>query len=176
MTPPEITVHYLADHPHLADQLARLSWAEWQPIYQQRGQTFADALNNYRQRINTDRIPLTLVALHGKELVGTVSLKFQDLDIRPDFDPWLGVLLVVPSWRNRGVASLLVKRVMEVAWKLKLSRLFLWTVSAEGLYLKLGWTVVERTDYCGKNIVVMETKISSQMSDVSSQESAAKSP
>jgi N-acetylglutamate synthase-like GNAT family acetyltransferase len=42
------------------------------------------------------------------------------------------------------------------ARRLKVPRLFLWTSSAEGLYLKLGWQPVERTDYCGTRIVIME--------------------
>src|ERR1700731_1858174 len=156
MTVPEITIDYLANQPEFADELARLSWAEWQPIYQQRGQTFDDALNNYRQRTNTDRLPLALVALHGEELVGTVSLKFNDLDIRRDLNPWLGALLVLPSWRQRGVGSMLTHRALEEARRLNLPRLFLWTSSAEGLYLKLGWRVVERTSYCENQIVIME--------------------
>jgi GNAT superfamily N-acetyltransferase len=153
---PKITVDYLATHPELADELARLSWAEWQPIYQERGQTFEHALKNYRDRTNTDCLPLALVALQGGELVGSVSLKFHDLDTRPDIDPWLGALLVLPSWRGRGVASLLMRRAVEEAARLKIPNLFLWTSSAEGLYLKLGWRPVERTDYCGKSIVIMQ--------------------
>jgi GNAT superfamily N-acetyltransferase len=166
----QLTIDYLANHPGFVERLARLSWAEWQSIYQERGQTFENALNNYRERTNTDRLPLTLVALHQEELVGTVSLKFHDLDTRPDLDPWLGGLYVVPDWRQRRVASLLMHRVIDVARRLKLTELFLWTSSAEGLYLKLGWTVVERAEYCGKNIAVMRTAI--EQSHVRRQQSA----
>jgi GNAT superfamily N-acetyltransferase len=113
-------------------------------------------VNNYRERINIDRLPLTLVALHGAELVGTVSLKYHDLDIRPGPDPWLGALMVLPEWRGRGIASTLMRRVVDVARELKVPQLFLWTSSAEGLYLKLGWQIVERADYCDKRIVVMQ--------------------
>jgi hypothetical protein len=42
---------------------------------------------------------------------------------------------------------------------LKLPELFLWTSSAEALYLKLGWQPVERTDYCGKRIVIMQMDV-----------------
>lgn len=158
MPPLDITIDYLADHPELVDRLARLSWNEWQPIYEERGQIFEDALKNYGERTNKDRLPLSLVALHGKDLVGTVSLKFHDLDTRPHLDPWLGALLVLPDWRNRGIASLLVQRAVDTARRLNLPELFLWTHSAEGLYLKLGWSIVERTDYCGKEIVVMKAE------------------
>ncbi|HJT81653.1 MAG TPA: GNAT family N-acetyltransferase [Chthoniobacterales bacterium] len=154
-----VQIHFLAEHPILIEKLARLSWAEWQPIYRERGQTFEDAVKNYQERTNTDCLPLTLVALHGDELVGTVSLKYHDLDTRPNLDPWLGALLVLPDWRGRGIARMLMRRAEAIAGKLNLKRLYLWTHSAEGLYLKLGWAVVERTEYCGKQIVVMEKTV-----------------
>ena len=155
-TPAEITIDYLAHHPQLADQLAMWSWTEWRSIYELRGQTFDHALKNYRERTNTDRLPLALVAFANQQLVGTVSLKHQDLEIRPHITPCLGGLFVVPSWRGRGVASLLMQRAVEEAAKLKLPKLYLWTSSAEGLYLRLGWAVVERLEYHGKIIVIMD--------------------
>ena len=100
MMPPNITIEYLANHPELADELARLSWTEWQSLYEQRGETFSDSLRKYRERINIDRLPLALVALAGAELVGTVSLKHNDLDIRPELNPWAACL----SFRNGGGA------------------------------------------------------------------------
>jgi GNAT superfamily N-acetyltransferase len=152
---PGITIDYLADHPELLDQLAQLSWKEWQDIYEQRDQTLEHCLKNYRERMNTDRLPLTLVALHRNELVGMVSLKFHDMDTRPDLDPWLGGLLVLPEWRNRGIGTMLTHRATDEARRLNISPLYLWTHSAERLYRKLGWQVVERTNYFGKEAVVM---------------------
>jgi GNAT superfamily N-acetyltransferase len=169
MMPTNVAVDYLANHPEHADELARLSWDEWQSIYEQRGQTFGDAVRNYHERTNIDRLPLALVALANppasakgtarKELIGTVSLKYYDLDIRPEIKIWLGGLLVIPEWRRRGVASLLMQRAVEAARRLNVERLFLWTSSAEGLYLRLGWQPVERTEYCGLPIVIMKIEI-----------------
>jgi GNAT superfamily N-acetyltransferase len=175
MTGPNIAIDYLANRPELVDELARLSWKEWQDIYEQRKQTLEDLLKNYRERMNTDRLPLTLVAVraaHGqsltglavncRELVGMVSLKFHDMDTRPDLDPWLGGLLVLPKWRNRGVGTMLMQRATEEAHRLNISRLYLWTHSAEGLYHKLGWEIVERTNYFGKEAVVMQIDLREQ--------------
>ncbi|HEY2125174.1 MAG TPA: GNAT family N-acetyltransferase [Chthoniobacterales bacterium] len=176
MTPLNIAIDYLANHPELADELGKISWNEWRPIYEQRGETFADAVRKYRERANIGQLPLALVALaEGDEgrpfdfgsgqsmrapaLIGTVSLKYCDLDIRPELDPWLGGVFVVPEWRGRGIASLLCRRAMEAAARLTISNLYLWTHSAEGLYLKLGWRAIERTDYCGKKIVIMRMTI-----------------
>jgi GNAT superfamily N-acetyltransferase len=168
MTPPNITIDYLANHPELAEELARFSWNEWPSIYEHRGQTFADALSKYQERTNVDSIPLALVAFAEGKLVGTVSLKDDDLDIRPEIKHWLGGLFVVPEWRGRGVGSVLMRQAVEEARRLKVPRLFLWTSSAEGLYLKLGWQPVERTDYCGTRIVIMQNDFTtSQRSEIS---------
>ena len=51
------------------------------------------------------------------------------------------------------MASLLVRRAVEEATRLKIPSLFLWTSTAEALYLKLGWRAIERTDYCGQRIL-----------------------
>ena len=165
MTRPSIAIaiDYLARCPEFIDALAELSWKEWQEIYQQREQTLEDCLKNYRERMNTDRLPLTLVAFHDGELVGMVSLKYHDMDTRPDLDPWLGGLLVLPGWRNRGVGTMLMHRATEEARRLKVPRLYLWTHSTEGLYRKLGWQVVERSDYFGKEAVVMQVDLSRQL-------------
>jgi GNAT superfamily N-acetyltransferase len=175
MTEPNIAIEYLSNCPELVDELARLSWKEWQEVYQQRKQTLEDSLKNYRQRMNTDRLPLTLVAVRGgppspgygvaSKLLGMVSLKFHDMDTRPDLDPWLGGLLVLPEWRNRGVGTMLMHRATEEARRLNISRLYLWTHSAERLYDKLGWQVVERTNYFGKEAVVMQIGLISRQLD-----------
>jgi GNAT superfamily N-acetyltransferase len=162
MPPRDVTIDYLANRPGLVDEMGWLSWKEWQEIYEQREQTLEHSRKNYRDRMNTDRLPLTLVALHREKLVGMVSLKFHDMDTRPDLDPWLGGLLVLPEWRNRGVGTLLVHRATDEARRLYVHRLYLWTHSAEKLYDKLGWQVLERTDYFGKEAVVMEIDLSGQ--------------
>ena len=97
------------------------------------------------------------------EPIGTASLKPNDLEARLDLTPCLGGMFVVPEWRRRGVASLLVRRALEEAKRLGYEKVYLWTdsVTAESLYLKLGWTVIERMDYSGRPSVAMARKISS---------------
>ena len=168
MTGANIAIDYLANCPELVDELARLSWKEWSEVYKQRKQTLEHSVKNYRERMNTDRLPLTLVAVRAglaencRELVGMVSLKFHDMDTRPDLDPWLGGLLVLPKWRNHGVGTTLMHRATEGARRLDVPQLYLWTHSAERLYRKLGWQVVERTNYFRKEAVVMQIDLCRQ--------------
>lgn len=153
-----IAIRYLADHRELADELARWAWAEWRMYFEARGRTLEDARRSFGDRAQTDALPLALVAFAGGSLVGTVSLVEHDLPTRPHLTPWLASLFVVPESRRRGVASLLIARAVAEAARLKVPALYLWTASAnaEALYLKLGWRSVERNEYCGKHIVVMQ--------------------
>ena len=155
-----IAVRYLAERPELADALAGWAWAEWRVYFDARGRTLDDARSSYRERARIDALPLALVAFAGGKLVGTVSLMKQDLPPRPDITPWVASLFVVREARRRGVASLLVQRAAAEAARLKLPTLYLWTASAEaeGLYLKLGWRTVERSEYCEKEIVIMQVE------------------
>lgn len=156
---PDITIDYLTNRPTFIPELALWSWREWQDVYEQRGQTLQHSLKNYQDRMNSDRLPLTLVALHDSSLVGMVSVKFHDMDTRPDLDPWLGGLFVLPQWRNRGIGTMLMHRATQEARRLNVSELYLWTASAESLYRKLGWQVIERTQYFDKPAVVMHLSL-----------------
>jgi N-acetylglutamate synthase-like GNAT family acetyltransferase len=164
---PDIMIEYLADRPEFLEKLAELSWKEWQDIYEQRGHTLEHSLKNYQERMNIDRLPLTLVAVRRAELVGMVSLKFHDMDTRLDLDPWLGGLLVLPKWRKRGVGTILMSHATDEARRLNVSRLYLWTSTAESLYRKLGWQLVERTNYFGKDAVVMEIDLAADINQES---------
>ena len=159
MPPLNITIDYLANHRDLALELGKFFYDEWRLVYDQRGQSFNDVVNTCLERANIGSLPLALVGFQDEQLVGTVSLKVQDLEIRSEFRPWLAGLLVLPTWRRMGVASILIKRAIEEGQGLKLKRLYLWTTSAASLYLKFGWSEVERTDYCGQQIVIMRREV-----------------
>ena len=78
-----------------------------------------------------------------------------DLDSRPDLSPWLGGLYVEPAFRGRGHAARLVCEVEEAARAASVSTLWLYTLNAEALYLRLGWqhAGVEQED--GRDVLLM---------------------
>jgi GNAT superfamily N-acetyltransferase len=111
--------------------------------------------------MSADRVPIAFVALDKSDgIVGTASLVFDDLvldDYRGDpRNPWLASVFVPPSQRRKGVASALVGTVDRAAQRLGYPRLFLFTTSASTLYAGLGWRGLERRDYRGEHIQVMD--------------------
>lgn len=130
---------------------------EWRVFFEKRERGLDGARRSYRERAQLDALPLAPVAFAGGELVGTVALTVHDVPTRPAITPWLASLFVISEWRPRGVASVPIARAPAEARRLQLPTLFIWTssVEAEALYLKLGWHPVERTECCGKRIVIM---------------------
>jgi predicted N-acetyltransferase YhbS len=151
-----VTIDYLANHRDSIPQLANWGYREWRPVFDQLNMTLDDVIASFQQRTETDKLPLGLVAIIDDVVVGTGALKEHDLQLRPNLSPWLGGMFVDPKFRNGGVGSVLVTRLIEEARKLKLPRLYLWTTSAESLYLRLGWTRIEKLQYCGYDISLMD--------------------
>ena len=79
----------------------------------------------------------------------------------------MGGIFVVKEYRGHGVATELIHRLIKEARRLGIKRLYLWTPSAEVLYANLGWVRLERFDYCGHEISVMQRELRSQANPLS---------
>ena len=151
----QLTLDYLANHREAIPQLARWSYAEWRRYIEQRGRSFDDVVAGYHQRVNTDALPLGVVAIADGAVIGMGALLEADLPLRPELTPWLASIFVAPEYRGRGVGSMIVERLASEATRLELERLYLWTSSAASLYARLGWREIEKVEYCGSSISVM---------------------
>ncbi len=144
----------LVERPELVDQVAAWGFAEWGHLNP--GQTLQSRTVWIRERMTIDRVPIVLVALDDAgPLVGTASLLFDDLEGDPR-NPWLASVYVPPAHRKKGIASALVRTVEDAARRLGYARLYLFTSTAPDLYAGLGWRPLDRQDYRGEHIQVMD--------------------
>ncbi len=60
--------------------------------------------------------------------------------------------------RQKGLGSLLCKKIDEMAKAIGVKEMFLYTQTAESMYRKLGWSEMERIQYKGEDTVVMHKK------------------
>ncbi len=132
----------LASRPEHLLTVARWIYDEWDHVTE----SGLDAVvSRTADRMNGDRIPLTLVALRGDECVGTVGLWESDLSSRPDLSPWLAALYVHPAHRGAGVGGSLIEALAGVSRRLGIPRLYLHTETASGYYRRKGWRFLFRT-------------------------------
>ena len=105
-----------------------------------------------------DRLPLALVALGHGEPIDTASIKMREVEIRPQYEHWLGTLFVPKASRRKGVGSLLVEAGADEARRLGIRELYLYTCHSETerLYAGLGWAEVERPEYRASPAVIMK--------------------
>lgn len=135
----------LAERPELAATVGRWHWDEWGSEDPGGSVETWIGMATYANR---EAVPALFVALDNEEPVGSASLVSHDLPDRDDLShlrPWLSGVYVVPERRGRGVARALVGRVERGAAWLGVSRLYLYTQTARGLYERLGWEQGELT-------------------------------
>jgi N-acetylglutamate synthase-like GNAT family acetyltransferase len=88
-------------------------------------------------------------------LLGSASLVEHDMDNRLELSPWLAGVFVRPEHRRQGIGAALVRRIMDEAATLHVSKLYLYTVDSAAFYANLGWSWLEHTDYRGKEVSIM---------------------
>ena len=110
--------------------------------------------------LNTDKIPLIVLAVEGGEILGAAQLKYREMDIYPEKEHWLGGVYVSKKYRGNKVAENVIGKVVSVAKELNVYKLYLQTEDLSGgLYSRLGWRPLEQVNYRGLDVLVMENQI-----------------
>jgi len=98
---------------------------------------------------------VALVAKADGEPVGTCLLVESEIEPDHDVSPWLAGLFVVPEYRRKGVGAASVRAIEDQARQRELSRVYLYTTHAVGFYKRLGWKVMDRTNWQGFDTALM---------------------
>lgn len=148
-------IEYLEEHREWIPKIASWFHREWGVYHPGLD---ADAIaERLRDRLNTDRLPLALVAVEQGEVIGTVSLKEYDMDTRMQYSPWLASLYVARRSRNKGVGVRLIEAGISEARSMNIEHLYLYTREKRhvGFYLANGWTLVENVSYRGGPVTIL---------------------
>ena len=98
---------------------------------------------------------VALVAKVDGEPIGTCLLVGSEIEPNHDVSPWLAGLFVVPERRRKGAGTILVRGIEDQARQRGFSRLYLYTTDAVGFYARLGWSVLDRTNWRGLDTALM---------------------
>lgn len=152
-------IEYLADHPEYVPTLALWFFEQWS--YLRPESVVEDFSKSVREHLNRDEMPLSFIALEGATLLGSASLRQSDMSTRMDLSPWLGSMYVAAEYRRRGIGAELVAAVEAKAVELGFDTLYLWTPDKEHFYARMGWAVIDKTEYRQENAVVMQKRLAS---------------
>ena len=155
-----ITLDFLAHHTDKIDLLGREIYSQWIDMYTRQNKSVDDVIKTVESRAVTDTIPLTMIALEGDTLLGSVTLKVSDFSAHPELTPWLAGVFVLPQYRKQGVGSKLIGFAENIAKeKFNVETLYLYTGSASGLYEKLGYKTFETVDRGDKILTLMKKEL-----------------
>ncbi len=131
-----LCVEFLADNQHLFSILEESYRTEWREYYGPRGQ--GNALSDIISFCNKDNLPICLVALKSGSLCGAVALR-QQSGSHHHLNPWLTSLFVVKEERQKGIGTILVRAVENLAANLGFSMIYARTATAVTFFEKKTW-------------------------------------
>ena len=153
-SPPPWRIVALADRPDLVPPLAAALWQFWGSTFPEK--TVAVRSESLRRRMNRDRLPVAVVAVGPDgQALGTASILPDDMETRPDLNPWLATVFVMPGQRSRGLGAALCRAAEAEAWRLGVPRLHLFTFDKRAYYAGLGWTDLETVTFAGRETAIM---------------------
>ncbi len=154
-------LRYLPNDPTVVETLASWHQATWGHLT---GRSQAERVREFDPQLESDRIPLTVVAFiagAGGEAVpaGSASLLVDDMDTHPHLTPWLASVYVDPPHRRRGIGERLCRRIVHEAERLQVPRLYLFTPDKMDYYARMGWETLFREPYRGEDVTVMKLEL-----------------
>jgi len=144
-----------------ADEPAFEIIARWRydAFFAQDGITFDESRDALRAWMDGLGYETALLAEVDGQPAGSCLFVREEIDPKHDLTPWLAALYVAPEFRNMGIASALVHAIEQHARNVGCRELYLYTITAEPLYIKLGWTARDRFDSNGEKFVLMGRKL-----------------
>lgn len=138
---------------HWIPIIAKWIYDEWAYVYPQK--SLQEIQRTLISRINEREMPITLVAHDERGILGTASLKTEDLDIAPELTPWISSVYVHPDYRGEGIGAALAAEIEGIAQELGFTRLHLFNPLAQGVFEKLDWKLLKTSQYRGKELAIL---------------------
>ena len=153
-----LKIDYLPADPAIQCTVAEWHHQEWKHLSER---TLEDRIAEFAEHLNPNSVPLTVLGWIEGKPVASASLLIHDMDIHPDWSPWLASVFVLPHLRRQGVGRLLVARIEEEAARLGVPKLYLYTPDRAPFYQYMNWESLEEINYHGEQVTLMEKVIHS---------------
>ena len=140
-----VTIDFLAHHLNCIPTLAGWFRDQWPEYYADWSQ--AELEQDFLEDASRDRLPIRLVAFESNELVGTIVFRENGSQSSQEFQPELGGLYVLESYRGRGIGTELVRSGMKLALDQGYRTVHATTVVAAGILEGLGWEFIKTVNH-----------------------------
>lgn len=151
-----INIGPLKNNPLVIEQCIKI-WVkeggrDWWPEY-----TLEGLKKKFKAHLNTNSLPLTLVAYDDNHPVGICSLR-EDDGLNNGFTPWLASLAVDSSYKRRGIGKKLIEGIINKAKELGFKKLYLFVIDHALIpyYSRIGFKKLNTDTYNGSTVTVME--------------------
>lgn len=151
---PNILIKYLCEVEDQIPKLAQLYYNEWASNYKDINQV----IDNLKKRFSKTKLPISLVALLDKQVIGAICLKDYEIEYE-NKTPWLASLIVDENYRNLGIGKLLINELIKIAKKLNYEELYLYTDNASEYYSRLNWSYLDNIYNKDKRITIFKKSI-----------------
>ncbi|MFV9675376.1 MAG: GNAT family N-acetyltransferase [Anaerolineales bacterium] len=152
-----IRIDLLANHPEVLPNVAQ--WAYAERGHQQAGHSLEDVKRVFKERMNFDHPPITVVAFEEYHPIGPALLRIRELESYPEYEFWLGSVFVSEVHRGKGIGSILVNRIEELGREMDLEEIYLHTRRNEDWYFNRDWEIVEHLSHQEYQSVIMRKKL-----------------
>ena len=148
----------LANNREAIPIVANWYYKEWG--YLSKESTLTKVTEKLHDYLNTDKIPLIVLAKDNGKILGASQLKYREMDIYPEKEHWLGGVYVSENYRGKGIAEKIIMKIISIAKDIGVHKLYLQTERLDGgLYKRLGWHPIGQVNYRGLDVLVMEKEI-----------------
>lgn len=146
-------VRRLSACPEVIPTLAKWFEAEWGSI----GDTYEYSVNWLTQAAQSqDKYPIVLVGFSDGKPVATGSIIENQIEERPNYNPWFAYWYVTPENRDRGIGSELDRQLLTVSRTVGLNEVYLCTDTQEAFRVKRGWQLLERMNKWDSELAIMK--------------------
>jgi len=138
------------------DQISDWYFNEWKIPKEKTINSLADTTN--------ENVIFQTLMTQNENLLGTGGL-YNRVGIQnriekyESYSPWIALMYTEPKIRGKGLGSKLLDEIELEAKKKGFEKIYLFTHTAESLYIRKGWNEIDRYQIEGKNIVIMDKEI-----------------
>ena len=117
----------------------------WDFTWRSKGVSLDHVSAGLGELIANECFPFGIVAHDGQRYLGSTLGIVSDLDVRPQYTPWVAAVWVEPEYRGQNIGRSLVSSAEEACFKQGFQRVYLCARAARhDFYARQGWVPIEQ--------------------------------